>query len=168
MASVKSIGHVVKLSTGGYVVRIERYPNGRLLPAPRVIVDTTTVPQPFSSPLSAMDALKAFVDAPRSVKRALPAPEAETQRKDVLTPKAERHVRPDVNPMMDHADEHARARRERNAKRKALPQVEKLMPAEKPTIVRSRPSLMVGAGMKKVVKVTKLGAGHRANYGRYA
>lgn len=78
MSKIKSIGHVVTLSSGGFVARVERYPSGRKLPEPRLLLDDG---KPFASPHAAMAALAQWKDAPRTVRqltvtRDTPAPVA--------------------------------------------------------------------------------------------
>ena len=67
----KEIGYVVPLSgiTRGFTVCVTRYPSGRLLPAPRTILDTSgDKPRPFASVLAALDALALWKAGPRAVK----------------------------------------------------------------------------------------------------
>lgn len=52
----------------GWIVTLYRYPSGRLLPAPRTLLDTSgPVPAPFSGPSAAMDALRQYRDDIRSI-----------------------------------------------------------------------------------------------------
>ena len=107
--SIKPIGHVVPLSTGGYVVRVTRYGNGRLLPEPRLLCQDDG--RPFASGLAALDALNLWKAAPRAVDRItttspVPAKPAAPRAPDV----------PLVNHALDYEEEHRAAVRRRKAK----------------------------------------------------
>lgn len=67
-AKVKEIGNVERLPEGGFIARVTRYGNGRKLPAPRILLDTSHGQgRPFTSGIKALDALNAWKSDPRSI-----------------------------------------------------------------------------------------------------
>lgn len=85
--NVKPIGQVEPAPAPhrGFVVRVTRYPNGRLLPEARILLDTSGAePAPFATAFRAMEALKAFHADPRSCQHVdLPKPKRRRKAKVV-------------------------------------------------------------------------------------
>jgi hypothetical protein len=142
---IKEIGHVVRLSTRGFVVRVERYGSGRKLPQPRILVDESNPksPGPFTSVLAAINALQQFREAPRSVKPVTRETAfCDTQaRSTVAAPR--RLILPIENSAQHYEDEHAAARRKRGAKAPRVnPAAVKLLKREPERRVRVMKSSM--------------------------
>lgn len=78
MSKIKPIAEVIRAPEPftGFVVRCTRYPNGRLLPDARILLDTSGAqPAPFATAFRAMEAMKQFQADPRSCKHVdLPKP----------------------------------------------------------------------------------------------
>jgi len=67
--NVKPLGQVEPAPAPhrGFVVRVTRYPNGRLLPEARILLDTSGAePAPFATAFRALEALNRFCADPRS------------------------------------------------------------------------------------------------------
>lgn len=81
--NVKPIAEVIPAPKPhtGFVVRVTRYPNGRLLPEARILLDTSGAqPAPFATVFRAMEAVKQFQADPRSCKH-VDLPKPKRQRK---------------------------------------------------------------------------------------
>lgn len=153
---IKSIGHVVPLSTGGYVVRVERYGSGRLLPEPRTLLQTDG--QPFASLLDALDMLRVWSSAPRSM-RQLTASPAMPQKLPEPRAAARQRVLPLVNHALDYEDEHRPARKPvKRARPVTLPAIAKVFPDTPARCVKGRDAVsqrideLIASG---VVEVTR-------------
>lgn len=175
--SPKEVGYVVPLSgiTRGFTVCVTRYPNGRLLPAPRTILDTSgDKPRPFASVLAALDALALWKAGPRAVKPLRPtdsvdlaAPEPVAKRVLRVARESERREAPTAEASgnltktrkLSPAARKRRAARVARAQAKpALPEVVKLMPACPTQIIRDRRTktqallaMLEASGQAKVV-----------------
>lgn len=158
MSKIKSIGHVVTLSSGGFVARVERYPSGRKLPEPRLLLDDG---KPFASPHAAMAALAQWKDAPRTVRQLIV-----TRDTVVAAPAQPRAPKPRT--LGFTRPEPSAKRKPRKGDRvRVLPVVEKLMPAQ-PTVriaardnVSQRIDQLIAAG---IVEVTRCLPGQERNY----
>lgn len=134
------IGHVVRLSgeVAGFVVNVTRYGNGRLLPAPRTLLDTSgPAPKPFASALAALDALAAWKNAPRTVKQLRPtdtvaAPVAPAPKPAIKSG----NLTGSGSPTASEAS-HKRSRKIKRANT-PLPAITKLLPERPTQIIRDR------------------------------
>lgn len=122
----KLIGEVIDLSgpNPGYAGRIARYPSGRKLPAPRLLLDDHG--RPFATRAAALAAINQWRADPRSVRHLHPEDVVETPKPscDMTVPLANSAMEPDRTVK----------RHKRTAPARELPKVEK-MPAPTPTRV---------------------------------
>lgn len=141
------VGEVIALTgaqTGRFVVRVTRYPSGRLLPAPRILLPSAATC--FASRLAALEALGQWshgeLRALRHLKASdhLTAPAAPRPAKSAtpLTDLLHNHAQ---DYELEHAHVTARKRRAAKAKRvakaKVLPAVEKMPEPSRPFGVRT-------------------------------
>lgn len=145
------IGHVVRLSgeVAGFVVNVTRYGNGRLLPAPRTLLDTSgPAPKPFASPLAALDALAAWKNAPRTVKQLRPtdtvAVPVAPAPKPVLRVARQSETKDasgnltEIAPKPGRRPKRMRRSKAAPAPKRELPAITKLLPERPTQIIRDR------------------------------
>jgi hypothetical protein len=163
---MKLIGEVIQL-TGthpGYVVRVTRYPSGRKLPAPRLLMDVDTG-QPYATAFQALEALNTYRRDIRSVRPLKPgtALHGPSEAPQQAIPRIHR-IEP--NHALDHDEViRRRKRREKDQARRVNPTVTKAFAAVPSQNVKNRRDktdleveMLIASGN---LTITKLPAGAR-------
>lgn len=136
----KLIGEVIPLSGPypGYAVRVTRYPSGRMLPAPRLILCSKG--HPFATQYAALEALGMYVASPKLVKQLKacdPVPVPPTR-----APKALPMPKPEPT-VAEKRAARRRVLRDRAKLIKPLPEITKMapVPAQRLTKALKKPAL---------------------------